>query len=181
MDLTIALSASALMTAGFTADVGPAFQIGAEARFEDWFALHLEVRGVLPGKVYARERADESIPYSRELSFDASQVSALLVPCLRFAKYFAGCAVGQGGFVFTQTPVSSHFLPSFGFGPRFAIEVPLGETFGVFGFGEALFYPNARALAFDLDGPNGEKAANVLWRPSILSGFFGAGLSVRFK
>ena len=181
MDLTIALSASALMTAGFTADVGPAFQIGAEARFEDWFALHLEVRGVLPGKVYAREVYDKSNPYSSERSFDASQLSALLVPCIRFANYFAGCAVGQAGFIIAQTRIETGFIPSLGVGPRFAVEVPLGERFAVFGLGEALFYPAAQGVIYDTGGPNGEKAPNVVWRPSVVSGFFGAGLLVKFQ
>ena len=180
MDLTIALSASALMTAGFTADVGPAFQIGAEARYEDWFSLGLEVRGVLPSKVYARELYDPTIAYSSERQVDVSQLSALLVPCIRFATYFAGCGVAQAGSILSQSPVSAQWGPSFGFGPRFAIEVPLGERFAAFAFGEALFTPGT-VIAFDLGGPNGEPAPNVVWRQSVVSGFFGAGLSVKFK
>ncbi|MFO0589214.1 MAG: hypothetical protein U0441_16880 [Polyangiaceae bacterium] len=181
MDLTIALTASALMTAGFTADVGPAFQIGAEARYSDWFSLGLEFRGVLPGKVYAREVYDKTNPYSSERAFDASQVSALLVPCLRFAKYFAGCAVGQAGFIVGQTSVETSYAPSFGVGPRLRAELPLGDRFAAFAFGEALFYPEAQGFVYDLAGPNGEPAPNVLWYPSIVSGFVGAGLLAKFE
>ncbi len=139
MDLTIALSASALMTAGFTADVGPAIQIGAEARYQDWFSLGLEVRGVLPSRIYARGVLDKTNPYSSERYLDASQVTGLLVPCFRFKVYFAACAVGQVGTIITQSPVDSHILGSFALGPRLALELPLGERFAAFAFGEALF------------------------------------------
>lgn len=181
MDLTIALSASALMTAGFTADVGPAFQIGAEARYQDWFSLGLEVRGVLPSRIYARNVLDKTNPYSSERYLDASQVTALLVPCFRFKVYFAACAVGQAGTIISQSPVDSHLLGSFGLGPRFAFELPLGERFATFAFGEALFAPSPTGLDFNQGGPNGEPAPNVEWTQSVVSGFFGAGLSVKFQ
>ncbi len=180
MDLTIALSASALMTAGFTADVGPAFQIGAEARYEDWFSLGLEVRGVLPSRIYAREVLDKTNPYSSERYLDASQVTALLVPCFRFKVYFAACGVAQAGTIISQSPVSTVLVGSFAFGPRFAVELPFGERFAAFAFGEALFAAGP-GFRFDQGGPNGEPAPNVVWRPSVVSGFFGAGLSVKFQ
>jgi hypothetical protein len=180
MDLTIALSASALMTAGFTADVGPAFQIGAEARYQDWFSLGLEVRGVLPSRIYARRVLDKSLP-SSERYVDASQVTGLLVPCFRFKVYFAACAVGQVGTIISQSPVATVLAGSFALGPRFAFELPLGERFAAFAFGEALFATPATGFDFDLGGPNGEPAPNVAWDQSVVSGFFGAGFSVKFQ
>ncbi len=182
MDLTIALSASALMTAGFTADVGPAFQIGAEARYQDWFSLGLEVRGVLPSVVYAREKVDKTNPYTRPQSFDISQVTALLVPCFRFKTYFAACGVAQGGGLIDRESNDGGIQGTFAFGPRFAVEFPFAERFAVFAWGEALFVPDATFVGFRDPGPNGTPPApNVLWRQSVVSSFFGAGLSVKFQ
>jgi hypothetical protein len=172
MDVTIALSASALITAGYTANVGPAFQIGGQVRGSR-FSLGLELRGVLPGVVYARERADpKSQVNPTPVAFDLSQLSALLVPCVRFATYFSGCGVVQGGLVITQDQITAVY-PQFSIGPRFGVEVPLGERLALFGFGEALFAPH--------DVFQGYREANVVWHQSIVSGFFGAGLSIMFQ
>jgi len=179
MDLTIVLSTTVLATAGFTADAGPAVQLGADIR-GDWLSLGLELRGVLPGKVYARDVWDPT-KESSERSFDVSQLTALLVPCVRFATYFAGCGVVQGGTLILQTPAEMRLQGFVGFGPRFAIEVPFADRFAAFAFGEALFAPSLRAYVLDLPGPNGEPAPNVVWRRSVVSGFFGAGLSVKFQ
>jgi len=182
MDLAIVVSTTVLVTAGFTADAGPAVQLGAEVR-GDWLSLGLELRGVLPGKVYARDRLNPAVNYTSERSVDISQLSGLLVPCVRFAKYFAGCGVVQAGGLISQSPVQTGLAGFVAFGPRFAVEVPFAERFAVFAFGEALFAPNlgGNAFAFSRGGPNGEPAPNVVWVQSVVSGFFGAGLSVRFQ
>lgn len=181
MDLTIALTASALMTAGFTADVGPAFQLGAEVR-RDWFSLGLELRGVLPSKVFARERVDPTQLETRPQELDVSQVAAQLVPCIRFAKYFAGCGVVQGQIVLAddgRAPVSA--LTTVGLGPRFAVEVGFTDMLGAFAFGEALFAVPGTFVGYRDPAPGFETSPNVLWRQSVVSGFFGAGLLVKFE
>ena len=66
-------------------------------------------------------------------------------------------------------------------GPPFMVDVHVGDRFGVFGFGEALFAPSLGVVGFRDPGENGAIAPNVLWRRSPVSGFFGAGLSVRFQ
>jgi hypothetical protein len=80
-----------------------------------------------------------------------------------------------------QTPVATRLDQSFGFGPRFAFEYPFAERFAAFAFGEALFPPEAVGIGIVEGGPNGEPAPNVVWYQSVVSGFFGAGLSVQFK
>jgi len=103
------------------------------------------------------------------------------VPCVRFADYFAGCAVVEGGVLIFQTPIETLFLPSLGVGPRFGAELPLGERFALFGLAEALFFPVAGRENFVTPGPGSTPPANVRWQSSIVSGFFGAGLAVKFK
>ncbi len=179
MDLAISLSAAVLMSAGFTADVGPGVQVSAGFR-RDWFSLDLEVRGMFPSRVYMRAPVDPAKP-SYERAFDVSQLTALLVPCVHFATYFAGCGVAQAGVIVAQTPVDTSLLRSFGLGPRFAFEYPFAERFAVFAFGEALFPLARQGYAIVEGGPSGEPAPNVAWDPSVVSGFFGAGLSVQFK
>lgn len=88
MDLTITLSTAFVLTAGFTANAGPALQVGGGVRY-DWFSVDLELRGVFPSAVWANEVVDPSRP-GEPVAFDLSQLSAQLVPCVRFATYFFG-------------------------------------------------------------------------------------------
>ncbi len=178
MDVTISLGAAVLMTAGFTADVGPGFQLSAGLQRE-WFSLDLEARGILPSRVFAREPVDPKLATS-EVYFDVSQLSALLVPCGRFATYFRGCLVGQIGTIIDQTPIETGFLLAGGVGPRLAFDFPLSDRFAVFAFGEALFTPGV-SIGYRDPGPNGEPADNVIWRQSVVSGFFGLGVATNFK
>lgn len=180
MDLTIAVTASALMTVGFTADVGPGLQIGAEARYQEWFSLGLEVRGVLPQRVFARDKVDPTIGYSMEQQLDVSQVTAQLVPCLRFTTWLGVCGVAQGGLLVAHSPEIESLLPSLAFGPRVHFELPLGERFALFAFGEALF-TEGHFIDFRDPGPDGEPAPNVMWRQSTVSGFFGGGMLLKFE
>ena len=170
MDLTIGLSAYALMTAGLTANVGPGFGIGADVRGEV-FSIGVELRGVLPGIAYTASPIDRSAPFTVG-DFDLSQLTGLVVPCGRY-KYFVGCGVVQGGTFVANSLEGQRLLPAFAFGPRAGLEIPFAERFAVFGFGEALFAP----LPVGIDDP----PYNVEWTQSIVSGFFGAGLSVNFK
>ena len=189
MDLTVTLSTAFVLTAGFTADVGPAFQIGAGLR-HDWFSLDLELRGVLPGTVWAREPlpledrlpGHESDPLDPQY-FDLGQLSAQLVPCVRFAKYFAGCGVVGAYTLITNTGYSpENYYPGWIIGPRLGVEVPFAERFAVFGFGEALFAPLGAFQSYPYpSAPGKNDAANVMWRLPIASGFFGAGVLVKFQ
>ena len=180
MDLTVTLSTAFVLTAGFTADVGPAVQLGGGLRY-DWFSLDLELRGVFPGRVVASELLDPNVPRPPR-PFDLSQMSAQLVPCARFATYFAGCGV-VGAYVLVKqdrTQQGTYFNPGWSIGPRFGVEVPFAQRFAVFGFAEALFAP-LYAYHEYADFPEQEDSPGIRWDQSIVSGFFGAGVSVKFK
>jgi len=180
MDLTITLSAAALLTAGFTADVGPGVQISAGLR-RDWFSIDLEARGVFPGKAWASAPILPTKATNPQ-HFDLSQLSAQLVPCVRFATYFAGCGVVGVYTLITQDRPGTFFLPAWHIGPRLGIELPLGESFALFGFAEALFAPGQPFVDYPYpSAPDKDNAPNVVWRQSVVSGFFGAGVSVKFQ
>lgn len=129
MDVAIGLSGFVLMSAGYTANVSPGFQLGAEVRSfheqSDVFRLGLELRGILPGKVYAREPIDPKLAtYPAE--FDISQFSALLVPCVRW-RYLLGCGVAELGAVMFQDDVRFDTALLIRFGPRLGLEIPFRE------------------------------------------------------
>lgn len=135
---------------------------------------------MLPTVTYARQPVDPTKPIEPQ-DFDVSQWSLVAVPCVRFATYFAGCIAAQGALHVSQTRApATQLLPAFYAGPRFAVEIPFAERFAVFGFAEAL-----AGFGQGLDiigvGPNGEPSQNAGWRPSVVSGFFGAGVSVKFR
>lgn len=177
MDVTIGLSGLVLLTAGLTDNVGPGVGLMADVRYE-WFSLGLELRGVFPARTYARTPSfpDDATKKMREVEMDNSQVSAALVPCVRWS-YLLGCGVAQAGMLLSQTTFDTIAVPLVMFGPRLGLEVPFAERFAVFGFGEALFLGYGQGFGYDL-GPN---PANVFWEPSIISGFFAVGLSATFK
>ena len=179
MDLTVTLSTAFVLTAGFTADVGPAFQVGAGLR-HDWFSLDLELRGVLPGRVVASEQLDPSTPRTPR-PFDLSQLSAQLVPCAHFATYFAGCGVVGAYTLITQDRTQgTHFYPGWSIGPRLGVEVPFAKRFAVFGFAEALFAPLGASQEYAVVIEQAD-SPGIRWNLSIVSGFFGAGVSVKFE
>ncbi len=180
MDLSVGLSTYVMMSAFLSADVAPAFGIGADVRGEI-FSIGLDLRFVVPSRAYARERipgATSSFP----VDFDLGQFSGSVVPCARY-KYFVGCGVAQFGALSWQTDNDFNLGVAFGLGPRVGFEVPFAERFAVFGFGEVLFSPSRVALKFDLPDPKypSEPPPNTQWVQSVASGFFGAGVSVNFK
>ena len=179
MDLTVGLSTYVMMTAFLSADVGPAVGVAGSVGGEI-FRVNVEFRGVLPSRAYAREvvpGATSSFP----VEFDLSQLTALLVPCAAY-KWFVGCGVAQFGWLIGKSSVSSGAIASYGFGPRLGFEVPFAERFAAFGFGEVLFAPTPAGFEFTEPVPGDPDAprANTRWRQSVASGFFGAGVSVKF-
>ena len=180
MDLSVGLSTYVMMTAFFSANVGPAVAIGGEARGE-FFGIGAEFRFVLPSRVYAREPVPGTTSH-RPAEFDLSQVSALLVPCGRY-KYFVGCGVAQFGSLLVQTSIYLETRLSYSFGPRVGFEVPFAERFAAFGFGEVLFAPSPGRIQFTgpVPGEPDTTPNNTQWGQSVASAFFGAGLSVRFR
>jgi hypothetical protein len=161
-----------LMTAGFTADVGPGMWIGAELRPTKSFSIDLEVRGVFPAYVVASKPLDPTKPSLSPVKPDVSNVEALLVPCFRYSVLMA-CAVAHFGITNVQTPVYLSQGQSWGFGPRLGVEIPLGDRFAIRAYGDALFdFQPAQFDIFD---------RNLKWTQNVVSGFFGAGIVVNFK
>lgn len=178
MDVAINLYAYGLMTVGLTANVGPGVGLGASVRGEI-FSLGLEARGVFPATIVAHDAfAPKSTVTSIPVSYDASQWSALLVPCARW-RYLVGCGVFQGGVLITdaalRVPKRTHLFGDVALGPRLGFEVPFAERFAVFGFGEAMFslLPTGEGDVFD--------NINVVWERPRVTGFFSVGLAVAFK
>ena len=164
-------SAGALMTMGFTADVGPGAYLGAEIRPFEAFSFELQLRGVFPARVVAADPIDPTKPYETPKEPDFSGVTMLLVPCFRYS-YFMGCGVAQFGFNVWQTPADIVLGPSIGAGPRIGVEIPFLERFAVRVWGDVIFQiPNTHRL----------DDVNLQWTQSPVVGMLGAGLAVHFK
>lgn len=169
MDLSIAISAGALLTAAFSADVGPGVWVGAGLRGGP-FAVDLELRGILPAKAFAREPYDPKNPRTTVQQLDVSSFTVNLVPCARF-KYLLGCGVLQAGALFESGSVHSFSVDrQLAVGPRVGVELPFADRFAVFGFAEVLITLDQRAFSFTY--------ANVKWAESTGTVFFGAGASI---
>jgi hypothetical protein len=169
---SLGFSAGALMTVGFTANVGPGAYIGAEFRPVKMFSIDLEVRGIFPSYVVASKPIDPTQKASPPVKPDVSSVVAMLVPCFRYS-WFLGCAVGYAGNTIFNTPLTTPLGLSYGLGPRLGVEIPIGERFAVRAWGDALF---------DLGQPRFLITnVNLSWKQDLVSGFFGAGVVVNFK
>lgn len=179
MDLTIGLSGFMVMSAFYTADVGGGFGLMGDVRY-DFLSIGLELRGILPGRVYAREPVFPNDPTkpTREVELDVSQISGALVPCARW-KFLMGCAVAQLGTTIAKDVLQDFKLATFATGPRVGVEVPIAERFAIFGFGEVLFAVQYAGVRYDIEGD--VPAANTQWVQPIASGFFGLGLTATFK
>jgi hypothetical protein len=180
MNVSMTALGMAIMTAGYTPDVGGGFSLGGEVRWEI-ISVGLFLRGVFPSPVVARTPIYPDKP-SYEQAFDLSQWSAQLVPCARW-KVFMGCAFGEVGAleaVNNQGAVSGVLVAV---GPRVGVDVPINDRFSVFGFGEARFTPLVENLVFIRD-PAGDPSAtpaNVKWEAPWASAGFAVGLAVHFK
>jgi hypothetical protein len=165
------LSAGALMTLGFTADVGPGAYVGAELRPSEHFSFELQLRGIFPARVVASEPIDPTEPYGSPKEPDFSNMAVLFVPCFRYS-WFMGCAVGQFGFNIIQTPYEAGLSPSLGGGPRLGVEIPFLERFAVRAWGDLIFQlPNTHTI----------DDQNLQWTQSPVVGMLSAGLVVNFK
>ncbi len=156
---------------------------GANLRFGvqyDWLDFGLEARATLPEPVVARARLDPAYPASPR-EFDASEVSVLFAPCVRFAAYFAGCPIARAGAVFATVPMQKvTTLVSASFGARFMVERGLNETFAAFAFVEGLFGPGVTYAPRD-PGPGDQVVPNVVWQQSPAAGHIAAGVLARFE
>lgn len=188
MNLSIGLSGLVLMAAGFSDNVGPAFGLGLEGRAVPpaWdgvgLSLGLEFRALPPGRVTLHEPIDSTKP-TVPVGVDVSTWAGVLVPCVRFARYFSGCVVGQLGALVEKGPVEVTSGWTGAFGPRLGVEIPFAKRFAIVGIGELLFNPYRHSLTFKGPAPNDPQGppANVIWYEPAVSGLLGAGLAVTFE
>jgi hypothetical protein len=180
MDVKIAVSAYGMMSWLLTPNVAPAIGVSVEGRGEI-FSVAGEIRSVLPSRVLVTEQVPGK-PVGYPMEMDVRQHTVLVVPCARW-RYLVGCAVGQIGFFRLQTAVAGTSPLAVALGPRVGFEVPFAQRFAVFGFAEALFSPYRANISYVLPPPDAPDApaANVRWVQPVGSGFFGAGLSVKFE
>jgi hypothetical protein len=187
MNLSISLSTIVLLTAGFSDNVGPGFGLGLEfsGKPPTWVGMGLsigfEFRGVPPARVTAHEPIDPT-KTSTPVELEMGQVSGLVVPCFRFAKYLAACGVAQWGGRYEKGPLQQAWDVTQAYGPRFAVEIPFAERFAVVGLGEVLFNPGDVTIQFPnppLNNPAGPPV-NVSWREPLISGFIGIGVAAKF-
>lgn len=179
MDFTIVLHTAAALSINVAADPAPAVQISGGIE-RNRITCELEARGVLPSVAYARERADWRWDDMEPQGFDLSQWSLGVVVCARFATYFAGCSVVQGGLHILQTRAETILAPTAYGGPRLVVEIPFAQHVAAYGFAEALF-GGGDGYSFVGEGPNGDPWPNAHWDPSLATGSFGAGLAASFQ
>lgn len=174
MDIySFSLTAGALFTANYTADVGPGVYVGAEIRPTERFSFELQARGILPSRIVVGEPIDPTQPhYEPVIQTDLSNVSMLLVPCYRYSL-FMGCGVAQLGVTVFNKPDYPITGQSIALGPRLGVEIPFLERFAVRVWGDALFHVPPVTYALD--------NLNLKWVESPVVGLFGAGLVVSFK
>lgn len=166
------LTAGVLMTANYTADVGPGAYVGAEIRPTERFSFELQLRGIFPARVVASEPIWPDRPYETPKEPDVSNVAMLLVPCYRYS-YFMGCVVGQFGITVFNTPSVATTGQSIALGPRLGIEIPFLERFAVRAWGDAIFH--IPPVTYGLED------VNLKWTESTVAALFGAGFVVNFK
>lgn len=156
-----------LMTLVYTSDPGPGLVIGAAVQGDRW-SVAIEAQATLPAPVRVSPVYDA----------DVSTFVGLVVPCVRLGKtvVFVGCgAVGAGMYLTydSQAPAEVVTLTTWTvrIGPRAGLEVPLGDRFAFFAWGEVSFAPHIVVL--DYSPPP------VSWEQSVASVFLSAGFSVR--
>jgi hypothetical protein len=172
VDLSLFISAGALISAGLTEDAGFGVYAGAGVRPVDFLSAAVEIRAMLPSRALAREAIDSAKPVTAAQQLDYSNVSALLVPCFHY-WYLLGCAVGQVGVSLTRSSLVSADKLSYGAGPRLGVQFPFADRFAASAFGEVLFAAAPTVTYFN--------DLNAVWRQSLASGFVGVGLSVKLN
>jgi len=169
MEPTLALTAGGLLSAGFTADVGPGFWVGGEARWGApdgvGFSVGIEVRTLLPTQGGVR---------SNGKPMDISLVTAGIAPCVRY-RWGMGCAVVDAGVSIAGGPPPLSFpqgscLAMLGVGPRLAIDLPIFGPLAARAFADLRFSP--------LDTGYVNQGAPT-WRSPLVSGLFGVGVAFR--
>lgn len=162
---TTTVLAGGLMTAGWTAELGPGAWLGFEVKRHD-FSLGLEGRGLFPAR---------TIRFEPHLTSDAATFSGLLVPCAHW-RVLAACAFFEAGsYIFTipgRAPGVTDTLLSLG--PRAALSAPVAAGFLVRAFADLAIHPYAPIFGVRLT--TAPDSPIERWTTPIVSGFFGLGI-----
>jgi hypothetical protein len=167
MDLTAAVVAGGLMTAGLSLEVGPAAWFGAEA-IRSSFSIGIELRGVFPAA---------ALRYHTFRTSDLQTFSVLLVPCGRW-KWLFGCGFMEiGAFTFNvpDRPQYSYSSVMAAVGPRFGVDVPIAEGFSVRSFADLALRPEFSSVGIKDEGHPDQPT--YFWTLPVISGFFGLGMA----
>lgn len=166
---SVALLGGFLGSIGLTADPGPGFFLGGEAHWgaydEVGISAGVETRALFPTKALIR---------SDGKPLDISQVTAALVPCVRY-KWVAGCAIADVGVIIGGGPPPLTFrkggiVTAFGVGPRLAFQFPFAERFMVRAFAELRISPLDTGFVVGANDPR-------IWHNPLVCGLFGLGFS----
>jgi tetratricopeptide (TPR) repeat protein len=169
VDPSFAVLGGFLASVGLTAGPGPGFFLGGEAHWgafnEVGFSAGLEAQTLFPSK---------GVTLANGNPLDISQVTAALVPCLRY-KWVGGCAVVDVGILIAGSPgpikfYDGNILVTSGFGPRLGFQVPIAERFMVRGFAELRISPIDTGWTIGIKSPR-------TWLNPPVSGLFGLGFS----
>jgi hypothetical protein len=162
------LSTGGLLTLAYTSEPGPGFSLGADARGRYW-SVGVEAQVTFPAQA-TTGFADED--------FDASTFVGMLVPCARWNSekvHLFGCgALGAGGYLTydSQAPGRPDRIgPTIRIGPRLGLELPFGDRFAAYLFGEVSFAPIFKRVTYYETGRQ--------WVQNPASVFLGAGFSVK--
>jgi hypothetical protein len=168
VDPAFSLFAGGVFGVGLALDVNPGFVLGGGARFRGYdeigFSVDLEAKATLPTKI---TRGLGTIP-----PLDISQVTAALVPCLRY-RWIAGCGFVDAGMIIpsTQGPLSGAKIhETVGLGPRLMVDLPIVSGLGIRAFADLRFLLTPRYGAYDTN-------TNQEWREPPVTGLFGLAIS----
>jgi hypothetical protein len=163
---TVTAGAGVLTTAGFSADLGPGFWVGAALQ-RRWFSLGAEARGFLPAP---------AVTFDLGRASEISSISGLLVPCLRW-RIFSGCAAIEAGVMFYKlpSPLGTIDRAFFGLGPRAGVDVLIDRALVFRVFADLIFRPVTPTFSVLLWG--GEGAPLSTWKTPATSGVLSLGLA----
>jgi hypothetical protein len=164
---TLSFAAGGLLTAGWTADVGPGAWLAASAR-EGALSLGLELRSAFPAP---------ALTYAPNHTASATSVSAVAVPCAHW-KLVAGCVFAEIGAHFFLVPGSDMPLISealVALGPRLALDVPLGAGLSARAFADLAVHPYLPIFSVRVTSASDTDVRR--WTTPPISGLFGLGVA----
>lgn len=163
---SLTILAGGLMTAGWSADVGPGAWAGVALHF-DWFSIGFDVRGTFPAR---------AITFDARRAASITTVSGAVLPCGTW-RLLTGCALLEvGSYTLlvpsTSTPSVDDTLVSLGL--RAALDAPLAAGFSLRAFVDLAFHPYLPIFTVALTNEAGSPVKR--WVTPLVSGALGLGI-----